>query len=81
MEKQLEGLAELLNGGLETENTDKQMKELYDCLEQEDRAKEAEYARLKNEIQEISLILDSCGAKQEKSVSARLRNFMSEIYS
>jgi hypothetical protein len=54
MEEQAEGMAEIFG-------TDTQLKELYDSLEQEDKAKNEEYERLKDEMSKINLYLDTFG--------------------
>lgn len=72
MEKQLEGLKEMLRGGLTKEQEDEQMKELYDCLENEDRAKEAEFVSMKEQLCRITELLDRLEVPSASSVSDRV---------
>lgn len=72
MERQLEGLKEMLSGGLTREQEDEQMKELYDCLESEDRAKEAEFVSMEEQLEKITELLDRLEIPQAGSVSDRV---------
>lgn len=59
MEEQAEGMSEIFG-------TDAQLKELYDSLEQEDKVQKEDYERLKTEINQINLYLDTFGIPRKK---------------
>ena len=59
MEAQADGMAEIFG-------TETQLKELYDSLDQEDKAKNEEYERLKKEMNQINLFLDSFGIPRKR---------------
>ncbi len=59
MEAQAEGIAEIFG-------TEAQLKELYDSLDKEDKAKEEEFKRLKTEMNQIQLYLDSFGIPRKR---------------
>ena len=59
MEEQSEGMSEIFG-------TDTQLKELYDSLEQEDKVQKEDYERLKTEINQINLYLDTFGIPRKK---------------
>lgn len=73
MEEQLEGLREMVQGGLSKEEEELQMKELYDALEQEDNKKAEEFKKLKEEIIQINELLDMYGIKKCDSILERIR--------
>ena len=54
MEAQADGMSEIFG-------TEEQLKELYDSMESEDKAKEEEFKKLKDEMNQITAYLDSCG--------------------
>ena len=65
-------------------DTDKQLKELYDSLEQEDKAQREEYERLKAELNQINLYLDTFGIPRKRgnkhlSVLERLSIHMDKV--
>ena len=77
MEKQAEGIAEIFG-------TDSQLKELYDSLEQEDKAAKEDYERLKSEMNQINQYLDSFGIPRKKgnktlSILERLSIHMEKV--
>ena len=77
MEKQAEGLAEMVGN-------DAQLKELYDSLDLEDKAKEEEFNKLKDEMNQINSYLDSYGIPRQKgdkllSVLERLSIHMEKV--
>lgn len=77
MEEQAEGMSEIFG-------TDAQLKELYDSLEQEDKAQKEDYERLKTEINQINLYLDTFGIPRKKggkhlSVLERLSIHMKKV--
>ena len=59
MEEQAEGMSEIFG-------TDAQLKELYDSLELEDKANKEDYERLKTEMNQINLYLDSFGIPRKR---------------
>lgn len=59
MEEQAEGMSEIFG-------TDAQLKELYDSLEHEDKVQKEDYERLKTEINQINLYLDTFGIPRKK---------------
>lgn len=75
MEEQLDGLREMVQGGLTREEEDfqAQMKELYDCLEQEDNERNAEYERLKQDFIQVNELLDSYGIKKCGTLLERIK--------
>ena len=77
METQAEGMSEIFG-------TDVQLKELYDSIEQEDKAKKEEYERLKTEMNQINLYLDTFGIPGKRgnkhlSVLERLSEAMKQV--
>ena len=77
MEAQAEGMSEIFG-------TDAQLKELYDSMEQEDKEKKEEYERLKTEMNQINLYLDTFGIPRKKgnkhlSVLERLSIHMEKV--
>lgn len=75
MEEQLDGLREMVQGGLsrEEEEFQTQMKELYDCLEEEDNKRTKEYERLKQDFTQVNELLDSYGIKKCNSIVERIK--------
>lgn len=77
MEAQAEGMSEIFG-------TDAQLKELYDSLDQEDKAQKEEFERLKTEMNQINLYLDTFGIPRKKgnkllSVLERLSIHMEKV--
>jgi hypothetical protein len=77
MEEQAEGMSEIFG-------THAQLKELYDSLDQEDKAKKEEYERLKTEMNQINLYLDTFGIPRKRgnkhlSVLERLSEAMKQV--
>lgn len=73
MEEQLEGLREVVQGGLSREEEELQMKELYDALEQEDNKKAEKFRKLKNEFSQINELLDMYGIRKCDSILERIK--------
>lgn len=77
-DRQAEELKELMKDENQT-----QLKELYDSLDEEDKAKEREYEQLKAEMKQIQLYLDTYGIPRKNgsrllSVLERLSVAMGE---
>lgn len=73
MEEQMEGLKEMIQGGLSREEEELQMKELYDALEKEDNQKAEEFSRIKKEFSQINELLDMYGVKKCDSILERIK--------
>lgn len=61
MEEQAKGLREMLG----INNTDTQLKELYDSLDAEDKKKKDEFELLKREVTQIHSYLDTFGVPRK----------------
>lgn len=81
MEEQLDGLREMVQGGLsrEEEEFQTQMKELYDCLEEEDNKRTKEYERLKQDFTQVNELLDSYGIKKCGSIVERIKIALQKV--